>query len=632
MKTKNKKILSFILALTMMLTLLRSVSFALNGNCTFFAENTESVSGGLVEVPICVKNNPGIMGFLITLTYDENVLTPVEVKSGDAFSEGGIESNIKRIIPGELRTVGYSAKESVNDGVLFFVVFEVSPTASGNYSIGISYDSSNTYNGDLEDITAECVNGTIEINGSASDNTVIYSDGIEASAGDTIDLPIKIRNLKENTAFIIKMKVDPEAIEFVSATSDHAKIDVSGDNGVYLFSVSEIDSLTDNDTLFTVGFKLNIAGNFSLILESETDNFIGKGCYITVKENTSSKPCFWVENVIGTIGQTVSISVSIKNNPGIMGFRLNMKYDPEAMIPIVESDKSGNVISGNGSIYNNISKKASTGNISFIWYGNKEILSNGELFRFEFELKKTGTHMVELSYSKQDTFNESWEELDFDCSNYSVVCENEKTIFPIDNSGTVIDYEKKIIFGLDPGINDINSYISSADGYTLENGSRIGTSAEIRVMSSESIKDIFTIVIFGDVNGDGWYDGQDAVTVSMIAGGMLTREQVGEAVWMAADCNHDGVIDQADVDLLNQAGVLLSSVDQTKSTDELIETSAEYVEYLNLIDQQTDTDSDEAPEDNTEDNEYPTELSLWNIIVNYFIALIKKIASVIMAF
>ena len=65
---------------------------------------------------------------------------------------------------------------------------------------------------------------------------------------------------------------------------------------------------------------------------------------------------------------------------------------------------------------------------------------------------------------------------------------------------------------------------------------------------------------------------------------MLTREQVGEAVYMAADCNHDGAIDSNDVDILQQAGVLLASVDQSKPQEEL-QTDSAYVEYLNLIDQ-----------------------------------------------
>ena len=137
-----------------------------------------------------------------------------------------------------------------------------------------------------------------------------------------------------------------------------------------------------------------------------------------------------------------------------------------------------------------------------------------------------------------------------------------------------------------------------------------------------------TATIFGDVNGDGWYDGTDAITVSMIANGMLSREQVGEAVWMAADCNHDGVINQADVDLLNQAGVLLANVDQTKSPEELLETSAEYNEYLNLIDQSV------AVEEKKQETEMPDSSSSNSglnekilMFAEYFINLILEIFS-----
>lgn len=107
------------------------------------------------------------------------------------------------------------------------------------------------------------------------------------------------------------------------------------------------------------------------------------------------------------------------------------------------------------------------------------------------------------------------------------------------------------------------------EGYTISEITAkqgFGTSAKVNLMLENDMVETYTVVLFGDVNGDGWYDGQDAVLVNMIANGMLTREQVGEAVWMAADCNHDGVIDQDDVDLLNRAGLLLSKVDQTKPT------------------------------------------------------------------
>ena len=181
-----------------------------------------------------------------------------------------------------------------------------------------------------------------------------------------------------------------------------------------------------------------------------------------------------------------------------------------------------------------------------------------------------------------------------------------------------IDYATEIITGLSSNLNSLDNYIEVTDESCELKYDKLGTDSIVYLTRNDEVIDAYTVVLFGDVNGDGWYDGRDAVTVSMIANGMLSREQVGEAVWMAADCNHDGKIDQADVDLLNQAGLLLSSVDQTKPTEELLKTSSEYNEYLNLIDQSVEVKSDE-PEQESPETQKPSLLeflltTIWNYI------------------
>lgn len=189
-----------------------------------------------------------------------------------------------------------------------------------------------------------------------------------------------------------------------------------------------------------------------------------------------------------------------------------------------------------------------------------------------------------------------------------------------------IDYATGIITGLSSNLNSLDNYIEVTDESCELKYDKLGTDSIVYLTRNDEVIDAYTVVLFGDVNGDGWYDGRDAVTVSMIANGMLSREQVGEAVWMAADCNHDGKIDQADVDLLNQAGLLLSSVDQTKPTEELLKTSSEYNEYLNLIDQSVEVKSDE-PEQESPETQKPSLLeflltTIWNYI-KLILSLIK---------
>ena len=131
------------------------------------------------------------------------------------------------------------------------------------------------------------------------------------------------------------------------------------------------------------------------------------------------------------------------------------------------------------------------------------------------------------------------------------------------------------------------------DVYTVPTCRYMGTGSKIQLVYDGGEMN-YTTVNFGDVNGDGWYDGQDAAIVSCIAGGILNRSQVEEAVYLAADCNHDGNVDENDVAVLNEAGVLLSQIDQTKSHEELLETSSAYSEYLELIDQNPVQENEEV--------------------------------------
>ena len=194
-------------------------------------------------------------------------------------------------------------------------------------------------------------------------------------------------------------------------------------------------------------------------------------------------------------------------------------------------------------------------------------------------------------------------------------------------NGAVVDNENGLIYGISSNSAGINSYVNTVDDtMTVEcDSALLGTGSVVNIVKDGTIVDSYKVVIFGDVDGDGWYDGQDAITVSCLANGMLTREQVGEAVWMAADCNHDGVIDQLDVDLLNQAGVLLSSVDQTKPTEELLETSAEYNEYLSLIDQMGGDDTPETPKQDGNDSFFTRIIALIESIIKILNTFFTKI-------
>ena len=204
-------------------------------------------------------------------------------------------------------------------------------------------------------------------------------------------------------------------------------------------------------------------------------------------------------------------------------------------------------------------------------------------------------------------------------SDTKIIC-GDITLAVINGSGAVITNDK-FIYGLAAGLDSIDGYVAaSADGCEVKvtkSGDKIGTGTLVEIYKDGYLVDTYTVVIFGDVDGDGWYDAQDAYIVSLITNGLLTREQTGEAKYLAADCNHDGVIDGADIEILQNAGLLLGDVDQSKSREELQSDSA-YEEYSSLIEQSPDDAGQDDP-------------SFDNSVFVYFYKLITKIVKYIVS-
>ena len=204
-------------------------------------------------------------------------------------------------------------------------------------------------------------------------------------------------------------------------------------------------------------------------------------------------------------------------------------------------------------------------------------------------------------------------------SDTKIIC-GDITLVSISGSGAVIT-EDNLVYGLAAGLDLIDGYVAaSADSCEVKvtkSGNKIGTGTLVEIYKDGYLVDTYTVVIFGDVDGDGWYDAQDAFIVSLIANGLLTREQTGEAKYLAADCNHDGVIDGADIEILQNAGLLLGDVDQSKSREELQSDSA-YEEYSSLIEQSPDDAGQDDP-------------SFDNSVFVYFYKLIAKIVKYIVS-
>ena len=87
-------------------------------------------------------------------------------------------------------------------------------------------------------------------------------------------------------------------------------------------------------------------------------------------------------------------------------------------------------------------------------------------------------------------------------------------------------------------------------------------------MKNGSTIESYTAILRGDVNGDGCCDARDSVLIDCLRTKQLTQQDVGPWRMLAADADRDTAVSEADVVLLEQAGLLLADIDQTLREEE----------------------------------------------------------------
>lgn len=586
-----------------------------------YSETLTCNSGDEFLMPVYISGNTGLMGCIIYVTYDPTVMTPSTPRCS---WNGDISSNSEN---GTLRIIWYNSSQETTDGRIFNIPFKVSTKAEpGEYNIDISFSEEDTFNENFDNVKLECQGASLTVISSDKKPTV-YSDDIECRAAEYVDVPIYIENnVGIEDATYLTFNFDVSTFTYVECVNGIGTVSrVTGQStGNLKIRLDEVLPDAGDGCLITVRLLVadKAVSQSHITLSIDDEKWAAESFEVLISKK-NSKTELYAETVSAKYGETITLPVCIKDNDGIMGYVISAEYDTSKL-------KLSEITVGETWSQGLFEYNDSNGLIDIIWTGSESIDSDGVVFYLKFIVNDdllSGNTEIMLSYDSGNTYNELWESVNINCTNVSIAIEGKKPIVPVDGTETVVEYTEKYIYGILPGMSDLSANITSVDGYsyTLEkSGELVGTSTTVVIVHGNESVDRYTVILFGDVNGDGWYDGTDAMIVSCIVNGLLTREQVGDAVWMAADCNYDGVIDQADVDLLNQAGVLLANIDQSQSEETLM-TDSSYVEYLNLIDQQVEVTSEETTEDNTE-TPIPDK---WETFIRLVINLIKQIFSII---
>jgi len=231
---------------------------------------------------------------------------------------------------------------------------------------------------------------------------------------------------------------------------------------------------------------------------------------------------------------------------------------------------------------------------------------------------------------------------DATCTSEGLICEICDKCNDIKNTITLPKLIQKAkisgsnIIGIAPGTTkeqfiEDNFYSTTAKiEFEGLNNNYICTDTVITVTNYNDYIESYSVIIYGDVNCDGFYDGTDATLVKCLNAGMLSQQNFTENAYAAADCNHDNVIDELDALILENAGLMLDEINQTRDRLTLQSLTSE---YQNLILQTPSADINQNETDNEiiEENEQKlTTLSdIFIDICARIIALFKILSSIL---
>lgn len=187
----------------------------------------------------------------------------------------------------------------------------------------------------------------------------------------------------------------------------------------------------------------------------------------------------------------------------------------------------------------------------------KADVSGEELIKCVAESAKTEDNIEGMLYfgattsgTKITSIPENVEGINVSNASASVVVTNGSAeLVAKADKATVIDATNKYIYGITPG-DSVEDYINVNNGsYELvanTTGYTNGTGATVNVKnSSGAVVDIYTVIIFGDVDGNGIVDGTDNLSIMQYVADSNINSLEGFQLW-ASDLDASGETDGTD--------------------------------------------------------------------------------------
>lgn len=426
---KKKKIVSILLAVLILMSCIpisTSSVFAQN-NITIYSEDLSCESDSTITVPIKIKNNTGIKATAIILEYDKTCFEVNDVYAGELFEYGNFWSDFggDNFSEGNFKT-GWSDSEIISDdGILFYVEFNVAGSAFGAKDIIIGYDETSTVDGDFNFIDFDCEKFNVNIKNIEYENTTRFKlSDVQVYAGNEFDVDINVENLNGLNSIEFSMNYDKNNFEFLSYINDkNLNVSVTNNSGRLSIIIKGLSSLNDGKNIVTLKFKSNentAKGSYSF--RTTYKNAVGNklinitGCNITMELSSEyDYSILYSDDIYGNYSEEIVVPIKIKHNVGIQAYKILFDYD-ESKLQLL------NVTAGAFPKKPNQSEPKN-GHFYCTWATTDNVYLNDVVLNIHFFVltqEKDVLSKLIVSYEPDETCNENQEFVTLECNDVNI--------------------------------------------------------------------------------------------------------------------------------------------------------------------------------------------------------------------
>lgn len=445
-----------------------------------YADNVQGNAGEQVTIPVYIKNNTGIMGISIKLSYDSEILLPQKVTAGSVLASGQINDNIETATESEVE-IYWASSENVNsDGCLFYVTFNVLEEAEGESYIKMSYLPQNTFDQNWVDVDLDCRDITVNVQQQEYDSAYMHGTYQSVSSGTTVDIPIILENNTGNIDGLqVMLQYDRDNFELKGMEAIKAKNCqyIEKNNGIQI-NISGLHSVESGDVVkMTFAISKYAKGMYKFDLLSD-DIKTEKICIDVNNTLVQGEDIEIYGDNLSLEDDILTVPIRVANNQGLMGYKLKVRYDSQVLQPI---DAERN-LRFPGTFVDNIGVYSDYYDV--IWTGTEGNKSNGNIFISRFRVKKLNVDTaIELSYSKQDTFDGNLNDVKLRCNsisvNYNELIEKDTTVVQTTSNNNSSTVQETTTIKEDKTTEETKKLVETTIPVVSTTGSKTETTSEI---------------------------------------------------------------------------------------------------------------------------------------------------------